>query len=523
MTLSCVPPVVASLIATLDTVLHIAPVSRRWRAEAPGNVVFLPPTIPQQTLLLQIALLRPSTLIVADQVIDADLIERWRVAHPFGDLCLIRRGTSLDKVRLDLCEANHIRVINTPGVNAPHVAAYVAHWLTLADGTIPPEIGVLGYGNVGKALVRLLLERDPQVRIKVLGEHESQETTDSRVSFVVDGFGALTGAHAVALCQARSEETTRCIDGALIECLHPHARLVCVAEPDVFSDDAIQALAAAEHLQLVLGCGAVTLGAFRLRTRRLGCRLDTWRRPVTITVQATSSDACHSDLDYAVCVQQSLTALRGLLKRTLAKSFTIATVPTEAAAPRVSILGRGINGLFQTVMFRLANYQVTVYGTERHNDEDSPERLSIWSMPTTQTAAEPEPDDRLPIECHCAGLELFEKLLADNPALARLACKQAIAPLLDELEALLRGSGVQFLSQPLSPPQIAALSRRHCVVSTLEGDGLEEISIVYYCAHNRIAAGGTYAAGTTQGLLWAALVQEIIQAKAPMVLAMNAH
>lgn len=43
MTLSCVPPVAASLIATLDTVLHIAPVSRRWKADAPGNVVFLPP------------------------------------------------------------------------------------------------------------------------------------------------------------------------------------------------------------------------------------------------------------------------------------------------------------------------------------------------------------------------------------------------------------------------------------------------------------------------------------------------
>ncbi|WP_238340290.1 hypothetical protein [Pseudomonas sp. SWRI18] len=44
------------------------------------------------------------------------------------DLNLIRRGTSLDKVQLDLCKANGIRVVNTPGINAPHVAAYIAHW-----------------------------------------------------------------------------------------------------------------------------------------------------------------------------------------------------------------------------------------------------------------------------------------------------------------------------------------------------------------------------------------------------------
>jgi hypothetical protein len=45
-------------------------------------------------------------------------------------------------------------------------------------------------------------------------------------------------------------------------------------------------------------------------------------------------------------------------------------------------------------------------------------------------------------------------------------------------------------------------------------DGL---SIVYCSAYNRIAAGGTYAGGTTQGLVWASLVEEIIQAKAPAV------
>lgn len=200
MMLSCVPPVAASLIATAENILHIAPVSRRWQADAPSNVVFFPPTLTKQTLLIQIGLLRPSAIIVGDQVIDADVINQWRISHPFGDLYLVRRGTSLDKVRLDLCETNHIRVVNTPGVNAPHVAAYIARWLTLADGALPRDICVLGYGNVGKELVRLLLDRDPKVRIKVLIRSNNEKTlSDSRVSFVVDWFEALEGAHSVAI------------------------------------------------------------------------------------------------------------------------------------------------------------------------------------------------------------------------------------------------------------------------------------------------------------------------------------
>lgn len=53
-------------------------------------------------------------------------------------------------------------------------------------------------------------------------------------------------------------------------------------------------------------------------------------------------------------------------------------------------------------------------------------------------------------------------------------------------------------------------------------DGL---SIVHCSAHNQIVAGGTYAGGTTQGLVWASLVQEIIQAKGPAVSGMyyNSH
>lgn len=697
MMLSSVPPVAASLIATTGNILHIAPVSRCWKADAPSNVVFFPPSLTKQALLIQIGLLRPTTIIVADQTIDADVIEQWRISHPFGDLYLVRRGTSLDKVRLDLCASNNIRVINTPGVNAPHVAAYIAHWLTLADGSLPRDVCVLGYGNVGKELVKLLLELDPGVRIKVLcrrgriPDTVEKAFSDCRVSFVEDWFEALDGAKAVALCLSLNIESVHRIDQALIQHMHRHARLVCVAKPDVFSDDALQALATAEGIQLVLDYGPGTLDAFRLRTQALGFGVSTWRKPATLTTQAATTEACNGDLDYAVSVQLSLVALRGLVRRKLAHSLIIPSQQAPAGAPRVSIIGRGINGLLQAVMFRLANYQVMVYGGNQQADGASHKQVNMRHLSATETTAKPLQNDYLTsgnrylaFECNRAGIELFEKLLADNPSLARFARSRIVRAyvedasgvdaaireqcdienrpwpsgkpgrepvqisqrqfqekhgipgigrsievsgydlefvhLMDEIEGLLQRSGVQFLPQYLSPVQIADLSREHFVITAMgveeaeviaitgwffklravgnEGAGMrglklqydlpigvmncrldgdcilvsggqvppdstqedkeqilaaclaavsrhfptsyrraiesgdlhiiecarpgtaDGLSIVYWSAYNRIVAGATYAAGTTQGMVWASLVQEVIQARAPAVSAM---
>lgn len=294
----------------------------------------------------------------------------------------------------------------------------------------------------------------------------------------------------------------------------------------MLSDDALHALAAAEDIQLVVDYGPATLEAFRLRTQTLGCEVSIWYRPATLTTQASTSEACHCDLDYAVSVQLSLMAVRGLVRRKLTQSLAIPLRPAGAGAPRVSIIGRGINGLLQAVMLRLANYQVTIYGGNQRSDGASHKPVNMRHLSATETSAKPLHNDyllpanqHLAVECNRAGIELFEKLLADNPALARFARARDVEVsgsdlepihLNQEIEALLSGSGVHFLRKRLSLVQIAERSREHFVVIAT---GREEgTSIVYCSAYHRIAAGGTYAGGTTQGLLWASLVQEIIQA-----------
>ena len=494
MTLSSAPPVAASLIATTETVLHIAPVSKRWKTDAPSNVVFLPSNLTKQALLLQLALLRPSVIIIGDQIIDADVIGQWRMSHPFAELHLIRRGTSLDKVRVDLCQSSDIRVINTPGVNAPHVAAYIARWLTQADGSIPRDVCVLGYGNVGKELVKLLLDRDPGVRIKVLVRQGRAPGSDKRVQFVTGRREAMEGARAVAICLSLNDDTTHCIDPALIHCLHRQARLVCVAKPDVFSDDALQVLAASEGIQLVLDYGPATLDAFRMRAQLLGCCVSRWCKPATLTTQAATTEACQCDLDYAVAIELSLMALQGLVRRKLSQSLTIPSQPVDAGAQRVSIIGRGINGLLQAVMLRLATYQVTVYGNIQECDGANPLLLA---------------NQALTVECHRAGIELFEKFLADNPSLGpfhqEAGYEMERVPLVAQITMLLQCSGVEFPPEQLSQTNIAELSREQIVVTATGEQG--GVSIVYCAASHQVAAGGT-----SEALVWASVVQEILEA-----------
>jgi hypothetical protein len=521
MLLSSVPPVAASLIATTENILHIAPASKSWKAQAPGNVVFLPPTIAKQALLIQIGLLRPSTIILGDQAVDADVIEQWRISHPFGDLHLIRRGTSLDNVRLDLCESNGIRVANTLGVDAPHVAVYIAHWLKRADGSLPPDICVLGYGNVGKELVKLLLDRDPNVRVKVLDRHgRAPGNIDSRVSFVKDWSEALEGASAVALCLSLNDDFAHRIDGALIQRMHTLARLVCIANPDVFSDDALRTLATAEHTQLVLDSDPGILHAFRMRTEALGCSLSTWCKPATLTTQAASTDACQCDLDYAVSVQLSVKALHCIVRRKRAQSLVIPSLHAYADAPRVSIIGRGVNGLLQAMMFRLVNYRVTVYGANQPSE-------GALRRPV-MTTVKPLHNDYLLLanqylndELNRVGIELFEKLLADNPSIDASIEGLQSSRFREGVSALLLQSGVQFRPRPLSPVQIAELSKEQFVVTALGEGELDGLSIVYCAAYNQIVSEAAYSDCTAHGLIWACLVQEIIQARAPSGSAMH--
>ncbi|MGY3026939.1 hypothetical protein ACVWXR_004774 [Pseudomonas lurida] len=162
-------------------------------------------------------------------------------------------------------------------------------------------------------------------------------------------------------------------------------------------------------------------------------------------------------------------ALHGIVRRKRAQSLMIPAQHASADAPCVSIIGRGINGLLQALMFRLANYRVTVYEGRQANDG-----VCRGSVMTTANA---QHDDYLLLanpyltdEFNGVGIELFEKLLADNPSIDASADGLESSCFLAGITSLLLRSGVEFTPKHLGLVQIAELSREQFVI-TAQGEG----------------------------------------------------
>lgn len=342
----------------------------------------------------------------------------------------MRRGASLDTIDLDACRAYGIAVRNAPGVNAPHVADHIVSRLRDCSGKLPRDIRLLGCGNVGQQVAVKLLDADPSVTLTILVRDGKTlaalglQPYEDRVSLVCDTAFALGGASSVVVCLPVNDDTRSSIDGRHIDGLDPGAQIVCVSKPDVFSDAALASLSQRPGVALEVDYGAATLDAFRLRALALGCPMSEWRKVPLLTTQAATAPACQRDLDYAVAVRLAHAALDRFVASTLSCSFEIPAVPAPVGAPHVVVVGRGINGLSQALLLRLAGCHVTVHGGNDEADGASHKPVNMRHLSATETTAKPVSNGHLlagnaelVIASNRAGIELFRKLLEDNPAL----------------------------------------------------------------------------------------------------------
>ena len=421
---------------TYGPVLHIAPSSDEWTSSAPCNVTFLP-NPPSETLIAKIKNTKPLAIVVGDQAIDDKIIGAWKEACPSKSLVLLRRGTSLDKICVDSAKNNGVRVVNTPGVNAPHVAGYVIEKLKGKSGELPKKISLLGCGNVGKDVIKKVLDASPDATVTILirgGKNLSDlglERYADRLEIVDSWDSAFEGAEAVAICLSMNGETTNRIDEALINRMSENGRIVCVSKPDVFSSDALKALAQAEGVELVIDYGPAILAAFRTRADESGVSLETWRNPPQLTTAAATSEACKRDLDYAVAVLLAIDAQQHLVKEELSGSFKIPGEAPPAGAPAAYVVGRGINGLFQALKLRLLGLDVTVFGRDDEGASGQPVNMRHFSASETMAKAVDNPylypgNRDLVIDLNRSGIELFEKLLEDNPELQQYVQKNVV-------------------------------------------------------------------------------------------------
>jgi len=235
---------------------------------------------------------RPTTIVVSAQTVSMPFLQAWRqFCREEERLLLVRRGTSLGSIDVSAATDLGIEVINTPGVNSPHVAKFTADTLGLSStagkDTASVRAVVVGAGSVGRCVVDLMTA----VGVRPTVVNRSPESPSLRT--------ALRGATHVAVCAATSGEpiiTTSHVQ-ELLEGDERAITLCSVSRPEAFSLEAILMIAQAtrHRTRLHFDYGDSILAPMREKVDEGGVKSN-----VSWSSKAMASEECKQDMDQAV-------------------------------------------------------------------------------------------------------------------------------------------------------------------------------------------------------------------------------
>ena len=228
---------------------------------------------------------RATAIVVSAQTVSKSFLEAWRAKCPQEPtLTLVRRGTSLGSIDMAAAKQLGIDVVNTPGVNSPHVAKFVVETLGLSDKEA--KAVVVGTGSVGKVVIQLM--KDVGVTPTVVNRSPESPSLAS----------ALEGASYVAVCAATSSEPIFTADHveALLGGTQRSIQICSVSRPEAFSLEAIMLIAQRPgQAHLRFDYGDSVLAPTRDKVNKDGVVEN-----VTWSSNAMSSVACKQDMDVAV-------------------------------------------------------------------------------------------------------------------------------------------------------------------------------------------------------------------------------
>ncbi|WP_232292040.1 FAD-dependent oxidoreductase [Frankia sp. QA3] len=290
--------------------------------------------------------LRPHTLVVGANAVDATTLERWAAAVRVGgpvragsgrpdadrELLLVRRGTSLAAVDTAAAARLRITVRNTPEVNARHVARFMADRLFGAAGgqaaspareqptpreqgpRRPGTLGLLGAGNINGRVARAggargwrLVVHSPSLvadpaSVGAWARHHRLAADRVHVARTVEE--VLEAADAVAVAVPLVHAGPWASAGMIGEWqlkAFTGERIVSVSEPEVFAERALLDAYDRRDLTVVLDNAPRLLAPVR---QLLATRIDgdggAPRAGFTLCSAAMRSAACDDDLDQAV-------------------------------------------------------------------------------------------------------------------------------------------------------------------------------------------------------------------------------
>jgi len=315
-------------------VLIATPVSPRLSMLAgPSGAATLLPELAARPAELAAALarLRPHTLVVGANAVDAEALDSWAAAtrsdsagtndRERGDpdrgdrsLLLVRRGTSLAAIDLAAAARLGITVRNTPEVNARHVAQFMIEKLFGADGPPSRVLGLLGAGNINGRVARAGAARglrlvvcapslvtDPAAAVAWARRHDLPAELVHVAADVAEVAGAADAlAVAVPLVHRGGWATEGMIDADRLSAFGG-SRLVSVSEPEVFTESALLDAYDRRDLSVVLDNAPRLLAPVRtLLATRVAGDGGSPRPGFTLCSAAMRTPACDADLDQAV-------------------------------------------------------------------------------------------------------------------------------------------------------------------------------------------------------------------------------
>ncbi|MCM3886425.1 FAD-binding oxidoreductase [Frankia sp. R82] len=288
-------------------------------------------------LLDAVVALRPHTLVVGANAVDATTLTRWAMAVRRTDdrrpLLLVRRGTSLAAIDLGVAAQLAITVRNTPEVNARHVAQFVVDQLfpggeaaaggvqagEVQDGEVqacggPAVLGLVGAGNINGRVARAAVAREHQLVVcapslvtdpsAVAGWARRHRLPLERIRVVPSADDVFEAAHAVSiavpLTHSGAWASADLLDAARLKAFGGN-RLICVSEPEIWTAQALLDAYDRRDLTVVLDNAPRLLAAVHtLLAPRVRADGGALRPGFTLCSAAMRSPACEADLDQAV-------------------------------------------------------------------------------------------------------------------------------------------------------------------------------------------------------------------------------
>ncbi len=197
-----------------------------------------------------LAKFRPNYLVVGASEVDKEALEIWKKnqSQIHG---IARRGTSLASIDVKAAEELGIQVENIPAVNSIYVAEYINNFLYQKDETGSDKIiGLIGFGDINSLVASEAIKKG----YKVIAYSPSLSSGKRKIS---------TDLQKIVIARKSSEVFEKADDIAIAATIDKTAkdsgildedcvssidesskkRIICISEPEVFSQKALKILA----------------------------------------------------------------------------------------------------------------------------------------------------------------------------------------------------------------------------------------------------------------------------------------